>query len=75
MLILVLVVLVIFGAGRFPAVAKGMGSGIREFKRGRDSDAGTPFGAPSPPLRTKVRPPTVSVSPEPARMEPKRLIV
>jgi sec-independent protein translocase protein TatA len=42
--LLLLIVLIIFGAKRLPEIGKGMGSGIREFRKGvggddSDSDA------------------------------------
>ena len=34
LIILLTIVLLLFGAKRIPALAKGLGSGVREFKRG-----------------------------------------
>ena len=39
--IVLVIVLIIFGAGKLPMVAKQFGQGVREFK----SEAGTPIGA------------------------------
>lgn len=45
LVLLLLIVLIIFGAKRLPEIGKGMGSGIREFRKGvggDDSDDATP---------------------------------
>ena len=42
-LVIVLIIVILFGARRIPELAKGMGQGIKEFKRGmRDSGDDTP---------------------------------
>ena len=56
MLIILLVVLVLFGAKRLPELARSLGKSMNEFKRGKDEVAReiretmdeTPPGAPSP---------------------------
>lgn len=53
LLIIQLVLVAIFGASRLPRVARGLGEGIREFRRGL-RDASTPtegdnHDAPAPP--------------------------
>lgn len=45
LVLLLLIVLIIFGAKRLPEIGRGMGSGIREFRKGvggDDSDDPTP---------------------------------
>jgi sec-independent protein translocase protein TatA len=37
-LIIVLVVLLLFGAKRIPELARGLGAGVREFKKGAESE-------------------------------------
>lgn len=39
LLIVVLVALVLFGAGRLPALGKNLGAGIRNFKKGLTGEA------------------------------------
>jgi sec-independent protein translocase protein TatA len=39
--IVLVIVLIVFGAGKLPTVAKQFGQGVREFK----SEAGTPIGS------------------------------
>lgn len=34
LIIILLIILIVFGAGRLPQVGKALGKGIREFKRG-----------------------------------------
>ena len=79
--IILLVILLLFGAKRIPEVAGSLGKGIQEFKRNM-SDAqraisepvreepprNVSAGDPAPPLRT-----TVASEDEPVR-EPKRLL-
>jgi sec-independent protein translocase protein TatA len=38
LLIIVLIILILFGARRIPELAKGLGEGIRNFKTGMNSD-------------------------------------
>ena len=38
LVIIFLIILVVFGAGKIPAIARDMGKGIREFKRAMSSD-------------------------------------
>ena len=46
-LVILLVVLLLFGAKRLPAMAKGIGQSVREFRRGIRDDAPPDEGAPS----------------------------
>ena len=39
LVIIFLIILFVFGAGKIPAIARDMGKGIREFKRAMSSDA------------------------------------
>ena len=53
-LLILLIVLLIFGAGRLPDVAQGLGRGIRDFRKAlsgedeRSSGSGDPDKAPPP---------------------------
>lgn len=48
-LLIVLVIVILFGARRIPELMKGMGQGIREFKHGmKDSDDETKDKSTSP---------------------------
>jgi sec-independent protein translocase protein TatA len=38
LVIIFLIILVVFGAGKIPSIARDMGKGIREFKRAMSSD-------------------------------------
>ena len=38
LVIIFLIILFVFGAGKIPAIARDMGKGIREFKRAMNSD-------------------------------------
>jgi sec-independent protein translocase protein TatA len=73
MLILV-VVLLLFGAKRLPEIGSSMGKGIREFKRSI-GDVNKELMEPAPPPRSE----RLASTPEPrveeeARPEPKRLL-
>jgi sec-independent protein translocase protein TatA len=41
LLIILLIVIIIFGASKLPQLGKGLGEGIRNFKKGLKSDEGT----------------------------------
>ena len=41
-ILIILVVLLLFGARRIPELMRGLGSGLREFQRGRRGDADEP---------------------------------
>jgi sec-independent protein translocase protein TatA len=49
LLIILVIVIVLFGAGRLPALGEGLGKAIRGFKDGMKGDA-TPGGAPKKEL-------------------------
>jgi len=40
LLILLLIILIIFGAGKLPKVAKSIGEGIKEFKKAQSDEKG-----------------------------------
>lgn len=44
LLVILLIVIIIFGASKLPQLGKGMGEGIRNFKRGLKSDDGQDKG-------------------------------
>jgi sec-independent protein translocase protein TatA len=73
-ILILLVVLLLFGAKRIPEIAGSMGKGIKEFKRSindatRDvTDAGTPVD------RVGAPPPEERAARSEAEREPKRLI-
>ena len=53
LLIILVIVIVIFGASRFADLGSSLGKGIREFRRGvRDEDANDPMTATEPPAPT-----------------------
>jgi sec-independent protein translocase protein TatA len=58
LLIILALVLVLFGAGKLPQLGRGLGEGIRNFKRGlkSDSESETASGERSLPSETADRP-------------------
>jgi len=75
MLMLLVIVLVLFGARRVPEIGASIGKGIREFKR-NISDVDRQIREPEPEIRSeRIAPPaTASSRDEEARPEPKRLL-
>ncbi|HKW47182.1 MAG TPA: twin-arginine translocase TatA/TatE family subunit [Gemmatimonadaceae bacterium] len=75
MLMLLVIVLVLFGARRVPEIGASIGKGIREFKR-NISDVDRQIREPEPEVRNErlnAAEPTVRRDEE-ARPEPKRLL-
>lgn len=76
-LILLVVVLLLFGAKRIPEIAGSFGKGITEFKRNLN-DAQKAITETPPPRADRAvgaaAPPTESVAREDERPEPKRLL-
>jgi sec-independent protein translocase protein TatA len=76
-LLIALVVLVLFGGGRLGAIGKGLGEGIRNFKKGisgDDSDSEPPKEPPQLPAKPSAEPSAESETREPetaAKSEPK----
>ena len=75
MLMLLVIVLVLFGARRVPEIRASIGKGIREFKR-NISDVDRQIREPEPEVRSeRIAPPDMaSRREEEARPEPKRLL-
>ena len=75
MLMLLVIVLVLFGARRVPEIGASIGKGIREFKR-NISDVDRQIREPEPEVRSeRIAPPeAASRRDEEARPEPKRLL-
>jgi sec-independent protein translocase protein TatA len=75
MLILLVIVLVLFGARRVPEIGASIGKGIREFKR-NISDVDRQIREPEPEVRSEriAAPEMASRRDEEARPEPKRLL-
>jgi sec-independent protein translocase protein TatA len=48
LLIILVVVLVLFGGRKLPELAKGLGQGMREFKKATRDDAANEESAPTP---------------------------
>ena len=69
-ILILAIVLILFGARKLPELAKGLGQGIREFKKATDSASEGPREAieESPPIRSRrlVLPTTSSTAPESA---------
>jgi sec-independent protein translocase protein TatA len=77
MLMLLVIVLVLFGARRVPEIGASIGKGIREFKR-NISDVDRQIREPEPEVRTErltaADRDVTARSDEEARPEPKRLL-
>ena len=74
-LLILLVILLLFGAKRIPEIAGSFGKGIREFKKNMNDIGNTDLT--SPPERDRLRATdqtTSSNAAEEARAEPKRLV-
>ena len=75
MLMLLVIVLVLFGARRVPEIGASIGKGIREFKR-NISDVDRQIREPEPEVRSERIAPAQAASraEDEARPEPKRLL-
>jgi sec-independent protein translocase protein TatA len=77
MIVMLVIVLVLFGAKRVPEISASFGQGIREFKRSLNEVEGSVTGHLTNPPQQGWRPPAPAATPErldePAR-EPKRLM-
>ncbi len=51
--IVLIIVLVLFGAKRLPELGRSLGSSAREFKKGISGDESTPIPPPPPEVPTK----------------------
>jgi len=77
LLMVLVIVMLLFGAKRIPEIAGSMGKGIREFKKNiHDGVAETPASAPraEPTPLPRGREPGANVNEE-LRTEPKRLLM
>jgi len=78
-LLILVVVLLLFGAKRIPEIGSSLGRGIRDFKRSMNN-LQNDVHADLPPERLDVRPPplrddaTPAAGPDQSRSEPKRLL-
>jgi sec-independent protein translocase protein TatA len=54
--IVLIIVLLVFGPGRLAGVGKGLGEGIRSFKKGLNEDVDEPPAAAKPPEEPKHLP-------------------
>jgi sec-independent protein translocase protein TatA len=77
--LLMIVVLLLFGAKRIPEIGSSIGRGIREFKRSVNDLQNEVHASDSAPLRPappvpRDQPPA-PLGPEDARREPKRLLM
>ena len=60
LIIILVVVLIVFGAGRLPNVMADLGKGVREFKKAQEEDTpAAPAAAPQPPatVQSQAQPP------------------
>ncbi len=56
LLIVLLIVLVLFGAKRLPELGRSLGTSAREFKKGISGDESTPTPTPVPPPEAPSQP-------------------
>ena len=56
-LLILLIILILFGAKRIPEMMKAMGQGVKEFKKAaKDIQSDDEPGAPTPPAKTPAEP-------------------
>jgi sec-independent protein translocase protein TatA len=67
LLILLVILLLIFGAKRIPEIGKGLGGGLKEFK---DSATGKSTDEPAPPPPAAAIPPPQPTQSQPAEQGP-----
>ena len=73
-LLILLIVLLLFGARRIPELAGSMGKGIREFKKNLSSDPSRDELPQQRAEQERIAPPAQGSVREPAPAEPKRLM-
>ncbi|HSH39992.1 MAG TPA: twin-arginine translocase TatA/TatE family subunit [Chthoniobacterales bacterium] len=61
LILILLIILVLFGARKLPELAKGMGQAIREFQKAKDEFSDELHSADKTDAKTDVRPSTASV--------------
>jgi sec-independent protein translocase protein TatA len=71
-LILLLVLVLVFGAKRIPEIGSSLGQGIKEFKRSL-KDVASDDQAPAAPAAPRVAPPAAPSGSLPSGGDPKRL--
>ena len=54
LIVILLILIVVFGASRLPQLGESMGRTIRNFKRGMDTDESIKIAKPPPPAATNV---------------------
>jgi sec-independent protein translocase protein TatA len=64
LMIVLVIILIVFGAGRLPNVMRDLGSGVREFRKAQNETEGSPRSAGSAAPVAPVSP-VVSVGPAP----------
>lgn len=52
-ILIVVVILILFGAKRIPQLMRSLGSGVREFKKGTRGEMDESEGGPDQPVETK----------------------
>jgi sec-independent protein translocase protein TatA len=78
LIVILLIVLVLFGAKKLPELARGMGQAVKEFQKAKDEfndelhKAGQPDDKSSPTVQSTVpqNPPTGAVRPDPNQTIP-----
>jgi sec-independent protein translocase protein TatA len=69
LIIVLVIVLIVFGAGKLPSVMRDVGKGVKEFKRAQTEEEGSPAatmapsGAPGPSASAAVPPAGSNASP------------
>jgi sec-independent protein translocase protein TatA len=54
LIVILLILIVVFGASRLPQLGESMGRTIRNFKRGMDTDESIQIAKPPPPAKSNV---------------------
>ncbi len=73
LILLMIVVLLLFGAKRIPEIGQSLGRGLREFKRSVNDINKEIVPPPQPPTYSRPEPPAADVTTAPPA-EPKRLL-
>ncbi len=71
LILILLIVVVVFGAKRIPEIMGGVAQGIKSFKKALDSDDAQPAAGSAGPMQPTARIETKSAETDTAKIEPK----
>ena len=66
LMVILVIVLIVFGAGKLPNVMRDLGAGVREFKKAQQEDDTQPVAPAPPAAATPVAPTTNAAASRPA---------